>query len=52
MFIIECLDPQYDCVRDGQDGIPCLVHRELADIQSQLFAMLKRKTLLQILEEA
>ena len=52
MFIIECLDPQYDCARDGQDGIPCLVHRELADIQSQLFAMLKRKTLVQILEEA
>ena len=52
MFIIECLDPQFGCVRDGQDGIPCLVHRELADIQSQLFAMLKRKTLLQILEEA
>ena len=52
MFIIECLDPRYDCARDGQDGIPCLVHRELADIQSQLCAMLKRKTLLQILEEA
>ena len=52
MVIIECLDPRYDCARDGQDGIPCLVHRELADIQSQLVAMLKRKTLLQILEEA
>ena len=27
MFIIECLDPKYNCVRDGQDGLPCLVHR-------------------------
>ncbi len=29
MFIIECLDPKYNCVRDGQDGLPCLVHKEL-----------------------
>ena len=29
MFIIECLDPKYNCVRDGQGGLPCLVHREL-----------------------
>ena len=52
MFIIECLDPKYSCVRDGQDGIPCLVHRELLSVQDELIRLLKRKTIQQIMEEA
>lgn len=45
MFIIECLNPAYNCVRDGQGGVPCLVHRELESIQMELWTMLKRKSL-------
>lgn len=52
MFIIECLNPNYDCVRDGHDGMPCLVHKELLSVQSELVDLLKRKTLQQIMEEA
>ena len=52
MFIIECLDPKYNCARDGQDGIPCLVHRELVSVQKELVNLLKRKTIQQIMEEA
>ena len=43
MFIIECLDPKYNCVRDGQDGLPCLVHRELLSVQDELISLLKKK---------
>ena len=45
-------DPEYSCVRDGQDGMPCLVHKELASVQRELESLLKRKTLQQIMEEA
>ena len=27
LMIIECMDPQYHCVRDNRDKTPCLVHR-------------------------
>ncbi len=50
MFIIDCLRPGYRCVRDGADGHPCLVHKELGEIQDELTRMLKRKSLAQILE--
>ena len=52
MFIIECLEPKYNCIRDGQDGIPCLVHKELVSVQKELVELLKRKTIQQIMEEA
>lgn len=50
MFIIECMNPKYECIRDGQDGLPCLVHKELAEIQTELWNMLKRKSLAEILQ--
>lgn len=50
MRIIECLDPDYDCARDGGNGTICLVHRELAQIQDELWKLLQRKTLKEILE--
>lgn len=50
MFIIECMNPKNTCVRDGQDGLPCLVHKELAEIQTELWSMLKRKSLAEIVE--
>lgn len=50
MFIIECLDPDHPCARDGADGEPCMVHRELACIQTEFWNMLKRKNLQQILD--
>lgn len=43
MFIIECMDPGKSCVRDGEAGLPCMVHRELAEIQQEVWSMLKRK---------
>ena len=49
LFIIECMNPVNVCIRDGQNGAPCLVHRELADIQSELWSMLRRKSLKNIL---
>lgn len=45
LMIIECMDPQYQCVRDGHDKMPCLVHRELMDIQKELWRLLQRKSL-------
>lgn len=51
LFIIECMNPGSQCIRDGQDGLPCQVHRELGAIQAELWDMLKRKTLRQIMEE-
>lgn len=45
MFIIECMDPEFYCVRDGQDDLPCRVHYELSDIQQEMYRMLKRKPL-------
>lgn len=50
MFIIECMDPACACVRDGQDGLPCMVHKELAEIQKELWKMLRRKSLQEILD--
>ena len=37
LMIIECMDPQYHCVRDNRDKTPCLVHRELVEIQKELW---------------
>lgn len=46
LFIIECLDPKYECVRnDERRGMPCQVHWELQSIQDELWAMLKRNSL-------
>lgn len=45
LMIIECMDSQYQCVRDGHDGSICMVHRELADIQQELWKLLRRKSL-------
>lgn len=50
MFIIECMDENYSCVRNGQDGIPCKVHWELKSIQNELWKLLKRKSLRELLE--
>ena len=50
LFIIECMDPGHVCVRNGQDGQPCLVHNELAEIQRELWSLLRRKSLQDILE--
>ena len=45
MFIIDCLEPGYDCARNSADGQTCSVHCELAEIQEELCRMLKRKSL-------
>lgn len=50
LFIIECIDPGSKCIRDGENGQPCLVHCELVSIQQEIWNMLKRKSLAEILE--
>ena len=50
MLIIECLNPGNRCVRDGANGVPCLVHKELVEIQYEVWQLLKRKSLQQILD--
>lgn len=46
MFIIECLNPRYQCVRnDERRGMPCQIHWELENIQEELWNMLKRNSL-------
>lgn len=49
MFIIECMDPVYSCPRNEKNGIPCLVHQELESIQKEIWDMLKRKNLQELL---
>lgn len=49
MFIIECMEPKNNCVRNGAEGVPCLVHRELEEIQQELWRLLKRKNLEELL---
>lgn len=51
MFIIECMNPEFHCIRDGQDGISCRVHHELSDIQAELCEMLRRKPLKALVDE-
>ena len=45
MFINECMDPEFHCLRNGQDNLPCRVHHELSDIQQEMFKMLRRTPL-------
>lgn len=49
MFIIDCMEPGYCCVRNGCDGAACRVHHELESIQEELWEMLKRKPLKELL---
>lgn len=49
MFIIECMNPKKQCVRDGQNGQPCLMHAELVSIQEELWKLLRRKSLQDVL---
>lgn len=51
MFLIECLSKEYDCSRNGADGVPCRVHGELVRIQKNLWEMMEEKSLEQILED-
>ena len=45
MFIIDCLNPDFECARNAGEKDSCSVHCELADIQRELCRMLKRKSL-------
>ncbi len=50
MVIIECMELGHQCVRDGFSGPPCRIHRELEDIQKEIWKLLARKNLQQILD--
>lgn len=49
MFIIECMNPAYTCMRNVNKETPCLVHQELEGIQNEIWNMLKRKNLKELL---
>lgn len=51
MSIIECLNGKCECSRNGQDGVPCYAHDELKEIQGQLWAMLRRKSMKDLLRK-
>ena len=51
LFIIECMQPGYSCVRNGEDGKMCEVHQELEEIQYEMWKLLKIKKLDELLEE-
>ena len=51
MSIIECLNGKCECTRNGQDGVPCYAHDELKEIQRQLWAMLRRKSMKDLFEK-
>ena len=51
MSIIECLNGKCECTRNGQDGVPCYAHDELKEIQGQLWAMLRRKSMKDLFEK-
>ena len=51
MFIIECMHPGYSCVRDGEGRDSCAVHQELEEIQSEVWKLLQRKNLEELLKE-
>ena len=40
-----------ECTRNGQDGVPCYAHDELKEIQGQLWAMLRRKSMKDLFEK-
>lgn len=50
MFIIDCLDPDYSCARNGKGEAACTVHCELCEIQNELIRLLKRKTLKELMK--
>ena len=44
-FIIDCLEPGYQCTCDGSGNQICTVHRELQRVQKELCKMLQEKNL-------
>ena len=44
-FIIDCLEPVYQCTCDGSGNQACTVHRELQRVQKELCKMLQEKNL-------
>jgi Rrf2 family protein len=48
MFIIECMNPYNQCIRNGQGADACRVHGELSYIQQEVWNLLKRKSLAQV----
>ncbi len=44
-FIIDCLEPGYQCTCDGSGNQRCTVHRELQRVQKELCKMLQEKNL-------
>lgn len=44
-FIIDCLEPGYQCTCDGSGNRACTVHRELQRVQKELCKMLQEKNL-------
>ena len=44
-FIIDCLEPGYQCICNGSGNQTCTVHEELQRVQKELCKMLQEKNL-------
>lgn len=44
-FIIDCLEPGYQCICNGSGNQACTVHEELQRVQKELCKMLQEKNL-------
>ena len=51
LLIIECMGQGYECVRNGKSDGQCMVHCELEEIQKELWKLLKRKNMKELLGE-
>ena len=50
LLIIDCMEDGYNCVRnDGSEGGLCKVHYELEEIQKELWELLRRRKMNEIL---
>ena len=51
MTLIECLNPGFECVRNGQGDCSCKIYHELGEIQCELYALLRRKSLQTLIDK-
>jgi Rrf2 family protein len=51
LFLIECLDGECSCVRNGENEEACSIYWELMDIQKEVWLLLQRKTMAELLSK-
>jgi Rrf2 family protein len=51
LFLIECLDGECTCECNGENGDACSIYWELMDIQKEVWILLQRKTMAELLSQ-